>query len=119
MISHFPITPPKTHRSIFTLSPLHLASMRVLTYLLPPYCSSIPLCWGIKPPLNQGPPLLLLSGKAILCYICIWSHGSLQVYFLVSVLDSLRTEWSDQPILFFQWGCIPTLLLQSFCEQPH
>jgi len=28
------------------------------------------------PPQDQGPPLPLLSGKAILCYICISSHGS-------------------------------------------
>jgi hypothetical protein len=44
-----------------------------------PYFSSIPLHWGIKPP-STGPPLPLMSDKAILCYICIWSHGSLHVY---------------------------------------
>ena len=63
------------------------------TKLLLPHHSSIPLCWGIKSPQDQGPPLPLLSGKAILCYICIWSHGSLQVHSLVGDLDSGRTEW--------------------------
>ena len=65
MISHFPVTPPKTHHPIFTLSPLPFASIRVLTHLLQPHCFSIPLCWGIKPPLNQGPPLLLLSATYV------------------------------------------------------
>ena len=60
MISHYPVTPP--HLS----SPLLFAGMRVLTY--PPTISSptIPLLWGIKAPQDQGPPLLLLSGNAIL-----------------------------------------------------
>ena len=30
-----------------------------------PHCSSIPLCWGTKPPQDQGPPLPLMSDKAI------------------------------------------------------
>ena len=47
------------------------------THSLPHHHSSIPLLWGMKPPQNKGPPLRLLSGKAILCYISIWSHRSL------------------------------------------
>jgi hypothetical protein len=61
----------------------------------------------------------LLSWKAILCYICIWSHGALQVYSLVGFLDSGRTGWSAQPMLFFLWGCNPPLLPQSFCPAPQ
>jgi hypothetical protein len=49
----------------------------LITHPFPPHCSSIPLRWGIKPPQDRGPPLPLLSGKAILCYIFIWSQGSL------------------------------------------
>ena len=34
----------------------------------------------IEPSQNQGPLLPLMTNKAILCYICSWSHGSLHVY---------------------------------------
>jgi hypothetical protein len=61
------------------------------THSLSSQCSSISLLWGIKPPQHQGPLLQLLSGKTILCYICIWSHGSLQVYSLFGGLDFGRT----------------------------
>jgi hypothetical protein len=40
-----------------------------------PHCSNIPLPWAVKPPQDQGSALPLMSDKAILCYICIWSHG--------------------------------------------
>jgi hypothetical protein len=59
------------------------------TLPLPPHCSSISLCWRIKPP-YIGPRIIhhlpLMPDKAILCYICSWSHGSLHVYSLVGVL---------------------------------
>jgi hypothetical protein len=51
-----------------------------------PYPSSIPLHWGIKPPQDQGSPLPLMSDKAILCYLCIWSNGPLPVHSLVGGL---------------------------------
>ena len=44
-----------------------------------PHHFSIPFLWEIKTPKNQGPPLPLMSDKAILCYMCIWSHESLHV----------------------------------------
>jgi hypothetical protein len=73
MLSPFFISPPKT-----TLS--HPPSICLLThpFLLP--CPGIPLYWGIEPPQDQGPLFSLMSHKAILCYICDWSHGSLHVY---------------------------------------
>jgi hypothetical protein len=40
--------------------------------------ASISLYSDIKPPQDQGPPLPLMSDKTILCYICIWSLGSLR-----------------------------------------
>ena len=46
------------------------------------------LHWGIEPAQDQGPLLPLMSNKAILCYICGWSHESLQVYSLVGKPDS-------------------------------
>ena len=47
-----------------------------------PHRSNIPLCWGIKPSLDQGPPLILMPDKSIFLYICSWSHGFLHVYIL-------------------------------------
>jgi hypothetical protein len=72
--------------SLFLVSPLETpypilpspASMRVFhhppTHPLPPPHPGIPLHWGIEP------------DKAILCYICSWSHGSLHMYSLVGGL---------------------------------
>lgn len=34
------------------------------------------LLGGIKPSQDQVPPLPQMPDKAILCYICSWSHGS-------------------------------------------
>ena len=56
--------------------------------------------------------------QAILCYICIWSHGSLQVHFLVGGLASKRTGLSGRPMLFFRWGCNQPMLLQFFLQSP-
>lgn len=88
-------------------------------HTLPPHCSSIPLYWGIKSPQDQRPLLPLLLGKVILCDLCIWSHGFLQVYSLVGGLDFVRTGWSGQTVLFFQWGCNSPFLPQSFCQLLH
>jgi hypothetical protein len=85
----------------------------VPTHPVQAYHSSIPLCWGIKPTQDQGPSLPLLSGKAILCF------GSLQVHSLLGGLVFGRTGWSAHPMLFFQWGCNPPPLLQSFCQLPY
>ena len=46
-----------------------------------PHCSSIPYAGA-----SSLPPLPLMLDKAILCYICIWSHDSLYVYSLVGGL---------------------------------
>ena len=64
-VSLYPIPPPT-------------ASMRVFPY--PPHCPPIPLHSGIEPFQDQGPFIPLMPDKAILCYICGWSHGSLHVY---------------------------------------
>jgi hypothetical protein len=56
------------------------------TYPLLTHHPSIPLCWGIKPAQDQGPLFSLMPGKAILCYICSWSHESFNVYSLVCCL---------------------------------
>ena len=50
---------------------------------LPSSYPGISLPWGIKHPQAQGPLLLLMSNKAILCYICSQCHGSFYLYSLV------------------------------------
>ena len=68
------------------LSSFPFASKRVLlwpltysrlTALASPYTGAF------KSPQDQGPRLPLMPEKAILCYIYIWSHGSLYIYSLV------------------------------------
>jgi hypothetical protein len=44
------------------------------THSLPLHDPSILLPWGIEPSLDKGPPLPLMSDKAILCYIYIYIH---------------------------------------------
>jgi hypothetical protein len=56
------------------------------THPLPLPCPGIYLHWGIQPSQDQGPLLPLMTDKAILCYICGWSHGSLLLYSLVGGL---------------------------------
>ena len=75
-----------------------------LTHSLPPLHPDIPLHWGIKPSQDQGPLLPLMSYKAILCYICGQSHGSLHVYFLVGGLVS-KSSWGSTwfILMFFLW----------------
>ena len=93
MISHFLVfpspTPHPTYGNPFFLPvwdcpwPLHTLA----------HCSNIPPLWGIK---AVFPPIAVR--ESILCYMCIWSHGFLQVHSLVGGLDSGRTGWSCQPM---------------------
>lgn len=110
MIFHLPVTPSPGLHPTFTLHPpLYLyESFPLPIHSLLPYCSSFPLCCGICTPQDQGPPCLLLSSKVILCYIS-----------LVGGLYSGINVWSGQPMLFIQWGCNLSLLLQSFSLAPH
>ena len=55
-----------------------------------------------------------MTNKAILCYMCGWSHGSLHVYSLVGGLvrgNSGGASWFI--LLFLLWGCKPLQLLGS------
>jgi hypothetical protein len=86
-----------------------------LTHPLSAHCPGIPLHWGIEPSGDEGTLFPLMPDKAILCYICDWSHGSLHVYCLAGGLvpgSSRRSGWLI--LLFFLWGCNPLQLLQSF-----
>ena len=73
MLPLFPVSLPQTPH--FISPPLCLyEGAPPPTYLLPPHCSSIPLCWGIVSPQDQEPLFPLMPDKAILCYKCSWSH---------------------------------------------
>jgi hypothetical protein len=57
----------------------------------------------------------LMSDKAILCYICGWSHGSLLEYSMVGGLVPANSRVSGWLILlFFLWVCKPLQLFRSF-----
>jgi hypothetical protein len=99
--------PSKNTYPISALSPFPFASIMVLPLSHPhshppqPQCSSILPCFSIKPPQDQGPPLPLMSDEAILCYICIWRHGSFPSHPLVGGLVPGSIGWSSQLILLF------------------
>jgi hypothetical protein len=79
---------------------------------------NFPLYWVIEPPLEQGAPHPLMPDKAVLCYICSWSHEALHVCSLVGGLVPGSFEGVGWLILlFFLWGCKPLQLLQflSYC----
>ena len=61
----------------YQIPPL-LASVRVLPLL--PLDPGSPLHWGIEPSQDQGSLFPLMSDKAILCYICSWSHRAPYVF---------------------------------------
>jgi hypothetical protein len=67
--------------------------MWVLSHPLLPHLPSIPLHWDIEPLQDQGTSLPLMPDKAILCYICCWSHGSLHLYSLVGGLVPGSSGW--------------------------
>jgi hypothetical protein len=99
---------PPSPLPLWECSPTHLPSPA------PPL--QHPLSWGIKPPQDQGSPLSLMSSRSILCYICIWSHGSLPVHLLVSSLIPGSTGWSGQLMLSFLWHLLsstPPFLLRA------
>jgi hypothetical protein len=116
-----PSYPPQTLHLTSIVFFLPFVSMWVLPHSPTLSCptSHFPLQRGIKPPQDQEPLFPLLSGKTILCLLCLWIHGSLPVYFLVDGLVPGSTEFSSQQMLLFLWCCNPPLPLQSVHELPH
>jgi hypothetical protein len=53
---------------------------------------------------SSSPPPPLMPDKAILCYICSWSHRSLHVYSLVGLIPRSSGESGWLILLFFLWG---------------
>jgi hypothetical protein len=84
------------------------------THPLPLPGPGIPLHWSIEPSQDQGHLLPLMTDKAILCYICGWSYGSLHVYSLVGGLVPGSSGGTGWFILFLLWGCKLLQLLQCF-----
>jgi hypothetical protein len=84
MLSPFLVSPPdspcfptsRTSMRVLSLSHTH-SHLTTLAFL---YTGKF------EPSQDQGPLLPLMLDKAILCYICCWSHGSLHVYSLVGGL---------------------------------
>ena len=68
------------------------------------HCPGIPLHCGIKSSQGQGPLLPLISNKAVFCYICNWSHGSLHEYSLVGDLVPGNSGGTGWFILFLLWS---------------
>jgi hypothetical protein len=98
-----PSPPPFAPKRVFPHLPTHS---------LLPHCSSIPLSWGVKPPQDQEPLIRLMSDKAILCLIRIWSHGSLHVCSMVGgLVPGSSWGWGGGSgwliLLFFLLGCKP------------
>jgi hypothetical protein len=103
----FPSGTPLSHPP----SPCFYEDASLPTHPFLPLYPGIPLYEGIQLLQNQGLLLLLMPDKAILCYICGWSHGSLHVYSLVCGLAPGNSGASDWLILlFFLWGCKPLQL---------
>jgi hypothetical protein len=62
-------------------NPLSLSHLFLLTYPPTPLpVHGIPPHWGFETSKDQRPLLPLIINKAILCYICGWSHEPLHLY---------------------------------------
>jgi hypothetical protein len=85
MLSPFLVSPLKT---TYPMPPPHEGILWGCspTHPLPLPCPGITLHWIIGPSQDQGPHLPLMSGKAILCYICSWNHWLYHMYSLVGGL---------------------------------
>jgi len=73
--------------------------------------TSFPYTGGVQVWQDQGFLLPSVPNKAILCYICSWSHGSVHVYSWDGGLVPGSSVWLA---LLFLWGYKPLQLFQSF-----
>jgi len=79
----------------FTHIPFHLLDL------------TFPYTGGIKPYHDQGPLFPMMPNKAILCFICDWSHRSIPVFSWDGGLVPGSSGVSGWLILlFFFWGCL-------------
>jgi hypothetical protein len=122
----FPIIPTPAFMRVFPYPPTHP---------LPSHHPSIPLCCSLQHPQDQGTPLPLMPDKAIICYICNWSHGSLHMYTMEGGLVPVSSGDSGWLILLFFYRVANAFSSFSFsssssfgvpvfspmvgCEHPH
>jgi len=112
--SRNPPIPSPQPLSPWEYSPCHPLSPSCLPTL------AFPQHWRKEPSKDQGPLLPLMSNKAILCYICCWSHRSLHLYSLVGGLVPGSSRASGLLILLFlTMGCKPHQHLQFFLYLLH
>ena len=109
----------KKFDSIYSYNPIKMgykAKQRIFNWrILNVWEIPNPLHCRIQPSQDQGPLLPLVLDKAILCYICSWSHGSLHVYSLIGgLVPGSSGVYGWLIMLFFLWGCKPLQLQQSF-----
>lgn len=93
------LPPPPTPLSHIRLppSPLPVRGCSLPpTHTLLPYHFCIPLLWSIKPPQDQGPPLLLLSGEGI---------HPLEPMKDRAVSKTVISKVHRRPLLVKNWGC--------------
>jgi hypothetical protein len=99
-----PSHPPHLCLSAGAPPPTHPLTHSHLTALSSPYAGASSL--------HRRP---LMPDKAILCYICSWSHGPTHVYSLVGGLVPESSGRSDLLILlFFLLGCKPLQLVSPY-----
>jgi hypothetical protein len=83
----FPFVPPPRNSLNHLLFRCFYEGVPPPTHPFPPPHPGITLHWDIhRSSQDQGALLALMRDKAILCYLCIWSHRSLYVYSLVGGL---------------------------------
>ena len=112
MLSPFPVSLTTGTTLSHTPSPCFYKGVPLSTEPLPPPTLDSPIL-GHLSSLHRTKDLSfllpLMPDKAILCYICSWSH----VYSLFGGLVPGSSGGSGWLILFFLWGCKPLQLLQS------
>jgi len=88
------------------------------THSLQPQCPGITLHWRNDPSQAKGLLFLLMPDKAILCYICSWSHG----YYLVGgALWELWGHWLVDIVVLpigLQTSSAPSVLSLSSLGSP-
>jgi hypothetical protein len=115
MLSPFQVSPPPENILSHPPSPCFYDDVPPSNHTFPPPTSLFPYTRAsIKPSWVQGPLLPMMHDKAILCYICSWSHG-------YSFFDGLVPGSSGGSgwliLLLLLWGCKPLQFLQPFFRE--
>ena len=109
MLYSFQVSPLETLLSL-ALSPcLYKGVPRLSAYSCFPL-RGFHLHWGIEPSQTQGPLLPLMSNKAIICYICGQSHGSLFGWWCrPQELQEVLPVNTDAPLMGLQTPSAPSV----------